>query len=270
MSRGRRMSDSRVSNLSAGRIALGYAVIAILWIAFSNAVVVYLKLPPAVQTIKGTVFVFVTASLLYFTIRRLVQAVELTAQERDETRKQAEEALRRLNRELRAISNCNQVLLRATSEQGLLQEICRIVCEQAGYRIAWVGYAEHDEAKSVRPVAWTGTEEETLANLGITWADNERGRGPCGMAIRTGKTSCIKDYATEPRGETWTGVALQRGFSSAIGLPLKDEHANAFGSLNIYSVQPGAFTSEEIRLLEELAGDLAFGIVTLRSKAARQ
>ncbi len=53
-------------------------------------------------------------------------------------------------------------------------------------------------------------------------------------------------------------------------MPIKDEHANAFGSLNIYSVQPGAFTPEEIRLLEELAGDLAFGIVTLRSRAARQ
>jgi PAS domain S-box-containing protein len=69
---------------------------------------------------------------------------------------------------------------------------------------------------------------------------------------------------------TWTGIALQRGFCSALGLPLKDEHANAFGSLNIYSAQPNAFSSEEIRLLEELAGDLAFGIVTLRSRAARQ
>src|SRR5208337_3124293 len=78
------MPHSRISSLSPGRIALGYAVIAIIWIAFSNAVVVYLKLPPAVQTIKGTVFVFVTAALLYFTIRRLVQAVQLTCQERDE------------------------------------------------------------------------------------------------------------------------------------------------------------------------------------------
>ena len=41
----RRMPDSRVSSLSPGRIALGYAVIAILWIAFSDAVVTYLKLP---------------------------------------------------------------------------------------------------------------------------------------------------------------------------------------------------------------------------------
>ncbi len=185
-------------------------------------------------------------------------------------RKHAEEALRRLNRELRALSNCNQTLLRATDEQSLLEEICRIVCQEAGYRTAWVAYAEHDEAKSVRPAAWTGTEEGFLANLGITWADTERGCGPTGTAIRSGKTCCILDFATDPRLAPWRESALQRDFRSGIALPLKDEHANAFGSLTIYSALPNAFTSEEIRLLEELAADLAFGIVTLRSQAARQ
>ena len=187
-----------------------------------------------------------------------------------EDRKRAEEALHRLNRELRALSNCNQTLLRATDEQSLLHEICRIVCEEAGYRAAWVGYAEPNEAKSVRPVAWTGTEEGDVANLGITWADTERGRGIIGTAIRSGNTCCIKDYATDPEVAPWRESALQHGFRSAIALPLKDEHANIFGSLNIYSAQPNAFTSEEIRLLEELAADLAFGIVTRRSRAARE
>ncbi len=182
-------------------------------------------------------------------------------------RKRAEEALRRLNRELRAISNCNQILLRATDEQSLLEEICRIVCQEAGYRMAWVAYAEHDEAKSVRPAAWTGTEEGYLANLGITWADTERGWSPTGTAIRSGKSCCIQDFATDPRLAPWRESVLQHVFLSGIALPLKDEHASAFGSLSIYSAQPNAFTSEEIRLLEELAGDLAFGIITLRSRA---
>jgi hypothetical protein len=185
-------------------------------------------------------------------------------------RKRAEEALGRSNRELRAISNCNQTLLHATDEQSLLEEICRIVCAEAGYRMAWVAYAEHDEAKSVRPVAWTGTDEGYLANLGITWADTERGRGIIGTAIRSGKTCCVKDYATDSEVAPWRESALQHGFRSAIALPLKDEHASAFGSLNIYSAQPNAFTPEEIWLLEELAADLAFGIVTLRSRAARE
>ncbi len=245
--------------MSPGRIALGYAGTALLWIAFSDAIVTSLDLPRAVMTIKGAGFVFVTAALLYFTIRRLVQFVQLTS-----------EALRRSNRELRAISNCNQVLLRATDEQSLLREICRIVCEEAGYRVAWVGYAEHDEAKSVRPVASAGVEEGDLAKLDISWADTERGRGPCGTAIRTGKTSCLEDYKTDVRGAPWRESALRLGFRSGIAVPLKDEHANVFGSLAVYSAQPNAFTSEEIRLLEELADDLAFGIVTLRSRAARE
>ena len=83
----RMMPYSRVSSLSPGRIALGYGGVAILWIAFSDAAVTYFKLDPAVMTIKGALFVFVTASLLYFTIRRLVQTVQLTSQERDETAK---------------------------------------------------------------------------------------------------------------------------------------------------------------------------------------
>src|SRR5208283_4281668 len=180
-------------------------------------------------------------------------------------RKRAEEALRRLNRELRAISNCNQTLLRATDEQSLLEEICRIVCEETGYRMAFVAYAEDDDAKSVRPVAWTGAEEGYLATVGLTWADTERGRSPTGTAIRSGKSCCVQDFATDPRLAPWREGLLQRDFRSGIALPLKDEQAHTFGSLTIHSAQPNAFTAEEIRLLEELAADLAFGIVTLRS-----
>ena len=79
--RRQRTPSSAVSNLSPGRITLGYAVVAILWIAFSDQAVTYLGLDPVVMTIKGVFFVLVTASLLYFTIRRLVQAVQLTSQE---------------------------------------------------------------------------------------------------------------------------------------------------------------------------------------------
>ncbi len=81
--------------------------------------------------------------------------------------KRAEAALRRSNRELQALTTCNQALLRATDESELLHEICRIVCDEAGYHMAWVGYAEHDEAKTVRPVAWAGPAREYLASADI-------------------------------------------------------------------------------------------------------
>jgi PAS domain S-box-containing protein len=185
-------------------------------------------------------------------------------------RKRAEEDLRRLNRELRAISDCNQVLLRATDEQSLVQQVCRIVCEEAGYPMAFVAYAENDDAKTVRPVAWTGVEEGHLVSAGLTWADTEHGRGPTGTAIRSGKSCCIQNCATDLRVAPWREGLAPRGFRSMIAVPLKDEDGNSFGCLTIHSAEANAFTPEEIRLVEELAGDLAFGIVTLRSWAARE
>jgi len=83
-------------------------------------------------------------------------------------RKRTDENLLRLNRELRAISNCNQALLRAEDERTLLEDVCRIVCDEAGYRMAWVGYAEDDAAKTVRPVGWFGIEEGYLSEVDIT------------------------------------------------------------------------------------------------------
>ncbi|HTZ17263.1 MAG TPA: MASE3 domain-containing protein, partial [Dissulfurispiraceae bacterium] len=184
-------------------------------------------------------------------------------------RKHAERALHHLNRELRAISNCNQVMVRATDEEALLNDICRIICEEAGYRMAWVGYPENDEARTVRPIAWGGVEDGYLKQAAITWAETERGRGPTGTTIRTGEISCIQDFAIDTNAAPWRESALKRGYRSAVALPLKDENEKTFGVLRIYSERPNTFTPDEIRLLEELSGDLAFGVITLRARADR-
>ena len=181
--------------------------------------------------------------------------------------KLSEASLKRLNRELRAIGDCNQALIRAEDEQTLLDGICRIICDKAGYRMAWVGYAEQDEGKTVRPVAWAGAEDGYLATLHLTWADTERGRGPGGTAIRTGKTAWTRDFAADPRASPWREEALRRGYRCSIALPLKDENARIFGILAIYAAEPNAFTPEEIELLEQLAGDLAFGITSCARQA---
>jgi len=181
-------------------------------------------------------------------------------------RKRAEKNLQHLNRELQAISNCNQALMRTGDEQTLLNEICRLICDKAGYRMAWVGYAEHDEAKTVRPVAWAGVEDGYLAAANLTWADTEHGRGPAGTAVRSGATACIQDFVTDPQAAPCRENALQRGYRSCIALALKDPDSKVFGTLIIYSAEPNTFTLDEIRLLEELAGDLAFGITVLRAR----
>ena len=180
--------------------------------------------------------------------------------------KRDEEALQRLNRELSAISDCNQVLVRAVDEQELLDEICRIIYQEAGYHLVWVGYPENDPDKSIRPVAWAGTKDENLLQTRISWGETEYGQGASGRAVRNGEISCIDDFSKDPSAMPWRDIALKQGFQSCIALPLKNEANHVFGVLTIYSAETSAFPTSEMRLLSELADDLAFGIVTLRRR----
>lgn len=180
-------------------------------------------------------------------------------------RKQAEQTQKRLNRALKLLSDCNMALVHATEEARLLTEICRLVVEQGGYRMAWVGFAEHDADKHIRVVAQYGDERDYLGALKISWADTEEGQGPTGTAIRTGKTDINQDYLTSPRMALWREPALVRGYRSSIALPLAGKK-HVLGALTIYSPDTDAFSPEEVTLLEELANDLAYGIETLRTR----
>jgi PAS domain S-box-containing protein len=176
---------------------------------------------------------------------------------------------RRVDRARQALSRCGQALVRADDEPQFLGEICRVIVEVAGYRLCWVGYAEHDDAKSVRPVAHAGYEEGYLETVRITWADTERGRGPVGTAIRTGAPAVFRDVARDPDFAPWRVEALRRGYASVIGLPLLSG-PEVLGALAIYAAEPDAFDEDEVQLLGELADDLSYGIVALRTRAARQ
>lgn len=184
-------------------------------------------------------------------------------------RRHTEQALRRLNRSLRMLSECNQVLVRVQDEQELLDTICGIIVEIGRLRLAWAGYAERDEAKTVRPVACRGVGEDYVRQAQITWADTERGRGATGTAIRSGTTVVMNDILTNPDYEPWRERALRHGYASSIALPLKGQDG-IFGVLNVYSSAPDFFDSEEVILLNELAADLAYGIVSLRTAAERE
>jgi PAS domain S-box-containing protein len=183
-------------------------------------------------------------------------------------RKQREEELQRLNRTLRAHAKSDQALMRAQTEAEYLEAACRIVVEDCGHAMVWVGFAEEDEGKTVRPAAQAGFEEGYLETLRITWADTERGRGPTGTAIRTGQPNTCRNMLTDPRFEPWRSEAIKRGYASSLVLPLLAE-GRAFGALTIYSRQPDGFGADEVTLLTDLAGDMAHGITALRLRAAK-
>jgi PAS domain S-box-containing protein len=181
--------------------------------------------------------------------------------------KKSEEKLCKLNQTLAALSKSNQALMRAENEPQYLRDVCRIIVEDCGHAMVWIGYAENDEARTVRPVASAGFEEGYLETLQITWADTERGRGPTGTAIRTGTPSLCRNMLTDPKFEPWRTEALKRGYASSVVLPMLSS-GKAIGAVSIYSREPDGFDTDEIELLEELADDLARGVASLRLRAA--
>lgn len=182
-------------------------------------------------------------------------------------RKRAEEELRKQNRTLRALNNSSLAMMRAKDETSYLNEVCRIIVEDCGHALVWIGYAEEDEGKTVRPVAFAGFDEGYIKSLNVTWADKERGRGPVGTAIRTGQPSVFRNMLSDPRFAPWREDALKRGYAAAVGLPLLAD-GRAFGSITIYSRDPDPFSDEEVRLLADLADDLAYGIKSIRLRTA--
>ncbi len=192
------------------------------------------------------------------------RSVEREQRDRDE-RHASENALRRVNRQLQMISDCNQALIRATDEIELLSTICDIAVTIGGYRMAWVGFAEQDSVRSVRPIAHAGFDDGYVREIQVNWSEAESGRGPIGMAIRTAVPCPFQNVAENPLFAPWRDAAMQRGYASVCGLPLIIR-GEVLGALGIYSEFPDAFDAEEVHLLSELAGDLAFGISVLRAR----
>lgn len=192
-------------------------------------------------------------------LRLIGTAQDITASKLDKL------ALERANRDLRLLSDCNMALVHAEDELKLLAEICRLSVETGGYLMAWVGYAEHDEAKTVRAIAQSGYENGYLEGLALTWADTAHGQGPTGTAIRTGHPDINQNVLTSERMAPWRQAAIERGYQSSVALPLVCG-TQVLGALTMYAREADAFDPEELHLLMELATDLAYGIVTLRTR----
>jgi PAS domain S-box-containing protein len=171
--------------------------------------------------------------------------------------------LLRLNRTLDAHSKSSQAMIHSSDEFNYINEVCRIVVEDCGHTLVWIGYAQSDESKSVKPVAFFGFDQGYIDELNVSWDDTERGWGPTGTAIRTGKPCICKNMLTDPSFKPWRDAAIERGYASSLVLPLISE-GKAFGAISIYSEEPDPFSESEIDLLTELSDDLAYGISFIR------
>ena len=177
------------------------------------------------------------------------------------------ERIARQNRSLRMMNGVAQAIVRHDDETAMLEEICTIAVEVGGYRLAWVGEAREDAARSVVPIAKSGFGESYLDGVGITWADQPNGQGPTGRAIRSGVPCIAHRIEEDPSLTPWRDAALALGFRASVSLPLRIE-GRIVGALNIYSGASDAFDDEELNLLGNLTGELGLGLTMQRSRQA--
>lgn len=168
-----------------------------------------------------------------------------------------------------ALSKSSNAMLHSLSEKELLNKVCEIITNDCGYALMWIGFAGIDEEKRVLPAASAGFEEGYLETLNITWADKERGRGPTGTAIRTGKPIICNDVNTDPDFLPWRDQAIKRGYAASAAIPLI-EKGKAFGGMMLYASEINFFDDDEVKFLTELANDLAHGITAIRLRTMIQ
>lgn len=195
-------------------------------------------------------------------LRYLVQVLDITAG------KVAQAEAKRLERALVTLTECQRALIHATDEHQLLRDVCRVIHEVGGYPLAWVGYAEEDEARSVWPAAFAGQDGSVLFKANVSWDErSEYGHGVAGTAIRTGRPATLRHLSEVKEFAPWREFALRRDYAAALGLPLM-ERGKAFGAVIIFSDDEKAFDEQELRLLEQLSEELAYGVRSLRERIA--
>jgi hypothetical protein len=173
--------------------------------------------------------------------------------------KQTALGLERTDRALRTLSACNQALVHASDEAELLDATCRVVVEVGTFQQAHIAYAR-DEA---------GVSLDVRSGWPGRCAADVLAAGPAAAAIRTGQVQVIADARNGPAAEPWREHVLQHGTGTVVALPLKCS-GRCVGVLCICAAEVLHIAEAEVRFLENMAEDLAFGIASLRDRAARE
>ncbi len=163
-----------------------------------------------------------------------------------------------LNRLYSVLSATNRAMIHLRTKSGFFSEISRILVETGGFRMAWIGLVDEEQA-TVKPVASAGYVDGYLDHVDISTEDVPRGRGLTGTAYREGKYFLSNDITRDPHMDPWREDALKRGYRANASFPFSLGTKNA-GVISLYAPETGFFDDQIVDLLQELVGDLSFAV----------
>ena len=183
--------------------------------------------------------------------------------------KQAEAALQRMTRLYAALSQCNQAIVRCSSEAELFPQICRDAVEFGGMKMAWIGRVDEGR-RVIRPAANFGEGSDYLRSFEIPLNDDDpRSYGPTGESIRENRPTWCQDFQHDPSTAPWHERGAAYGWKSLASLPLHQKGVPV-GALVAYSDVLDAFDEAAQDLLIEMAMDISFALDRFASEADRK
>jgi PAS domain S-box-containing protein len=166
--------------------------------------------------------------------------------------------LLKLNRIYAMLSDVNQTIVRVREPKELFEAACRIAVEKGGFCTAWIGLLD-EETKQVKAAAYAGETKGFLDTINITLGDGKSDRGPTGRALRTSERVVVNYIESDPSMAAWREQAVRSGYRAAAAFPLMVA-GRGRGTLNLYASEPGFFDVDELKLMDEMAADIAFAM----------
>jgi diguanylate cyclase (GGDEF)-like protein/PAS domain S-box-containing protein len=173
-------------------------------------------------------------------------------------RKKAEKSIAFLNRVYALLSGINSLIVRVHDRDELFREACRIAVETGGFRMSLIAILDKNTMKLV-PLASAGKDDELMTEIKDLMSTTvDTAKTMVARAIREKQAVVSNDSQNDPRVLLGKKYA-ESGIRSMVILPLivADE---AVGVLALYAGEIEFFHDEEMQLLTELAGDIAFAI----------
>jgi PAS domain S-box-containing protein/diguanylate cyclase (GGDEF)-like protein len=197
-----------------------------------------------------------------------IVGVSKSSRDISELRRRERDA-QQLSRLYYALSQINQTIVCKRTREELVQNTCRILVENAGFALAWIGWYT-PETHLLAPIAVSGDDHGYVRGIRVYADDRAEGRGPAGIAFRSGHRHICNDALHDPAMQPWRESMERASLRAAAAFPIRED-GRVVGTLAVYAKAADFFQEREIALLEEAAMDIGFGLGNLaREQAAHE
>ena len=174
----------------------------------------------------------------------------------EQTRSEA--SIKYLNRVLSVLSGINTLIVRVNHREELFREACNIAVKAGGFRVAMIVTIDPDTMQPVSVIS-EGKNDELLTTIKDVMSSSEGMQTTLvAQAMREKKALIVNDTQSDP-GLLFGKKYTEAGVKSLAIIPLIIS-GETVGALALYASEIEFFQEDEMKLLAELAGDIAYAI----------